>query len=83
MIFRILMVSLMTFVVARFDGPDGVLIDSILARNYLANDVQPLATCHDLQFLRRASLDLIGRVPTLEEIRSFERNPDRKAPWSD
>ncbi len=80
MIFRILLVSLMTSVVSGFDGLARLVsIDSILARNYHANDIHPLETCQDSQFLRRASLDLIGRVPTLDEIRSFERNPDRHA----
>lgn len=32
----------------------------------------------DLTFLRRIYLDTVGVPPTLEEIRSFEKNPDRK-----
>jgi len=35
-------------------------------------NVQPLPTIDDLTWLRRISLDLVGRIPTLEEIRSFE-----------
>jgi hypothetical protein len=32
----------------------------------------------DLAFLRRVYLDTVGVPPTLEEIRSFQKNPDRK-----
>jgi hypothetical protein len=31
----------------------------------------------DAQFLRRAHLDLIGLLPTAEELAAFEKNPDR------
>ncbi|MES2595207.1 MAG: DUF1553 domain-containing protein [Verrucomicrobiota bacterium] len=33
----------------------------------------------DLTFLRRATLDTLGVVPSLEEIEAFQKNPDRKA----
>jgi len=33
----------------------------------------------DLTFLRRATIDTIGVVPTLAEIEAFQKNPDRKA----
>lgn len=37
----------------------------------------PLAD--DLTFLRRATIDTLGVVPSLEEIEAFQKNPDRKA----
>ncbi|MEN9576519.1 MAG: hypothetical protein RL514_4374 [Verrucomicrobiota bacterium] len=42
----------------------------------------PLAgVIDDLAYLRRATLDLIGRIPTVEEVRAFERESagDRRA----
>jgi hypothetical protein len=33
--------------------------------------------CDDAVFLRRATLDLLGRVPTVEELRAFEQDPNR------
>src|SRR5690606_13166621 len=37
--------------------------------------------CDDLTFLRRAYLDTVGVVPTLDEIRAFEadRSPEKRA----
>ena len=82
MIFRfvaVLMLGLSTN--TGWGSEDGrqVTIDSILASCYAERDIEPLPSCDDLQFLRRASLDLIGRVPTLEEIERFERDPDRES----
>ena len=37
----------------------------------------PSALCTDEQFLRRATLDLIGLPPTAAEYRRFLANPDR------
>jgi hypothetical protein len=36
-----------------------------------------LPEASDAAFLRRASLDLIGLLPTAEEMAAFEKNPDR------
>lgn len=43
--------------------------------------VEPALPCSDEVFLRRATLDLAGRLPTLEETRRFLRDPakDRRA----
>jgi len=40
-----------------------------------------LATTGDLEFLRRASLDLAGVIPTVAEVRAFaaDTNPDKRA----
>lgn len=43
-------------------------------------NIQPAELCDDLTFLRRASLDLAGELPTPEEIRKFttDKNPDKR-----
>ena len=54
-------------------------IDSILQQRFEEEGITPLPLCDDLTFLRRVSLDLLGRIPTRQEIEQFERNPDRAA----
>ncbi|MEY5013781.1 MAG: hypothetical protein RIS92_139 [Verrucomicrobiota bacterium] len=59
-------------------------IDSILAKENAAlkeGKPQTANPIDDLAFLRRASVDLIARIPTAEEIRQFEqdRSPDRRS----
>jgi hypothetical protein len=52
-------------------------IDSVLQQRYDAEGITPLPLCDDLTFLRRVSLDLLGRIPTAEEVSQFELHPDR------
>ncbi len=54
-------------------------IDSILSAAWQQQGVEPAPLCSDDQFLRRASLDIIGRIPRLDELRRFRRQPDRRA----
>ncbi len=56
---------------------DGNSIDSLLAAEWARRNVQPVARCSDDEFLRRVHLDLVGRIPTLAEIKKFRRQPDR------
>ena len=53
-------------------------IDRLLDQEFKRRRIEPNAITSDLQFLRRLSLDLIGRIPTLAEIEVFQQNPDRK-----
>jgi hypothetical protein len=46
-------------------------LDAELERHWAALDVEPSPLASDAEFLRRASLDLIGRVPTRIEIEEF------------
>ena len=55
------------------------LIDAPLRQVWKTEGVTPAARCDDATFLRRVTLDLAGRIPTLEEIRRFEKEPDRDA----
>ncbi len=55
-------------------------IDEALFSKMEADGVPHAGLAGDGEFLRRASLDLIGRIPTLEEVLEFERDagPDKR-----
>jgi hypothetical protein len=46
-------------------------IDALLAAGWATEGVVPAAVADDAEFLRRVSLDLIGRIPTVHEARTF------------
>lgn len=52
-------------------------IDKLLQQQFETEQITPNELTGDLEFLRRVSLDLIGRIPTLEEIEDFKQDPDR------
>ncbi len=54
-------------------------IDAILQRTWQQEGLTPAPVCSDEQFLRRVSLDLIGRIPTVQELHRFRKDPDRTA----
>jgi hypothetical protein len=56
-------------------------IDREIAADLARHGIPAAPQTTDLAFLRRASLDLLGRIPTLDEIRSFEADPsaDKRA----
>ena len=62
--------------VARLNFIDGLVDAKLQKLNLRASEL-----CGDGEFLRRASLDLIGTLPTPEEARQFlnDRRPDRRA----
>lgn len=61
--------------------PQTELINTHLAQAWADNEIQPSPKADDLTFLRRVFLDLIGRIPTLEEVYDFEqdRGADKRA----
>ena len=46
-------------------------IDQFLAEAWRGNDVVPAEMASDAEFFRRVSLDLIGRIPSVAEVREF------------
>jgi mono/diheme cytochrome c family protein len=46
-------------------------IDHFLAAGWLARQVKPAPLCDDRSFVRRVTLDLVGRIPTPEETQTF------------
>src|SRR5262245_36492791 len=55
-------------------------IDQHLAAAWAAAKVKPAGPSEDSEFLRRAYLDLAGRIPTVTEARQFldDKRPDRR-----
>ena len=53
--------------------------DALLEREWSEQGMKPAGLCSSSGFLRRASLDLIGRIPTVDELKRFLRKPDRAA----
>jgi len=60
-------------------------LDQQMEKQWRALGLTPAGPCSDGEFLRRASLDATGRLPSLERIRQFERDgaPDKRARWVD
>ncbi|HZZ82281.1 MAG TPA: DUF1549 domain-containing protein, partial [Gemmataceae bacterium] len=53
-------------------------IDDQIKKVWKENKTYPSDRCSDHEFLRRASLDIIGRIPTLAEIGKFMSQPEEK-----
>jgi hypothetical protein len=51
------------------------LINEKLAEKWQANKLTPAAPCTDYEFIRRASLDIIGRIATPKEVQQFFKDP--------
>ena len=62
---------------ARFSAAPGIAarIDAALAAHWQAEQVTAAAGCDDAAFLRRITLDLAGRIPTITEAQSFVAEP--------
>lgn len=56
-------------------------IDELLGRRWLAAGVKPAQPASDAEFIRRAYLDLTGRIPRVAEVRAFlgDSRPERRA----
>ena len=51
-------------------------IDALVEAGLKKNDLKPNAEINDVTFLRRAYLDIIGRIPTIEEAEKFHGSTD-------
>jgi len=64
------------------DKPPGRadFIDRLLEASWKSANVKPAKPATDEEYLRRAYLDLLGRIPSVEEARAFlrTREPDRR-----
>jgi hypothetical protein len=65
--------------VAALCGGPTQSVDTLLAEKWEETGVKPAPLGDDAEFLRRASLDLIGRIPRVDELRAFLKKPDRAA----
>lgn len=59
------------------------IINELLGLAWLKNKLQPAPRCDDHEFIRRVTLDIIGRLPTVEEIEEFKKLPaaTRRSDW--
>src|SRR5262249_6431909 len=55
-------------------------IDGAIAAKWAARGVRPTHAADDAEFLRRAHLDLVGRIPTVADVRAFldDDVPDKR-----
>ena len=53
------------------DAPRANLIDDQVLRQLEQLRLEPSPACNDATFIRRAFLDTIGRLPTVEEVRNY------------
>ncbi len=57
-------------------------VDASFQQSWASEGIKPTTSASDLQIARRLSLGLMGTVPSLEEIRQFEKlPPDQRLPW--
>lgn len=68
--------------IARFpDLPRANFIDELVTARWKQMGLLPSARCSDAEFIRRAYLDVLGVLPTPEEVRAFlaSQEPDKRA----
>src|SRR6185436_14500576 len=68
-------------VAARNPGLALEALDKLIEARWQAAGVTPAAPAQEGEFLRRVTLDLIGRIPTLTEAKAYlaDEKPDRRA----
>lgn len=61
--------------------PRSNFIDDLAIKRWAELGVFPSELCTDSEFLRRASIDLIGTLPSSEQVRAFlkDERPDKRA----
>lgn len=57
-------------------------INELIKANWIGNKVNPSERCTDFEFIRRASLDIIGRIASEKEIEAFmKQSPPTRRSW--
>jgi hypothetical protein len=58
------------------------LIDEKILEGWKNNKTYPSERCTDYEFIRRASLDIIGRIPTTKELDTYMKQaPEKRRAW--
>ena len=52
-------------------------IDALLAKDWQQHKLTPNSSASDETFVRRVHLDIIGRIPTMQETQSYLKSPDK------
>jgi hypothetical protein len=67
--------------VPAYEFPEVNFIDRLTRAKWDKLGLAPSGLCSDSEFLRRVSLDLCGRLPTVDEARAFlaDKCPDKRA----
>ena len=63
--------------------PTRNFVDDLVFKKLKLLGVPPSRVCSEEEFLRRVTIDLTGRLPTLEEVESFlgDTTPDKRDRW--
>jgi hypothetical protein len=57
-------------------------INELIKEKWLANHINPSPRCTDYEFIRRASLDIVGRIATETEIKAYmNQSPETRRSW--
>jgi len=61
--------------------PEFNFIDGLVGKKLVKLNVAPSRVCDDAEFLRRVTLDLVGSLPTPEEVRTFlaDKSSDKRS----
>jgi hypothetical protein len=67
------------------DEPEGNDIDRLVAAKLRKLRIAPSGLCDDETFLRRASIDIVGLPPSVDEYQRFmaSTDPNKRAKWID